>query len=125
MLASGLVQVDMLIGAGVLLAGAILLGPVFCGWLCPLGLLLDLNQSLRRRLLWGSRQARATERPSSRALKYGVLGAVLGFSLVGGLPLFQALSPISILVRSVVFVAGPGLILIACPLYTSPSSRDS
>jgi ferredoxin-type protein NapH len=111
-LASGRVQADMLIGAGLILAGAVLLGPVFCGWVCPLGLLLDLNQALRRRVL-GSRATDAHPRPSSRWLKYGVLGAVIGFSIVAGLPLFQVLSPISILVRAAVFTAGGGLLLVA------------
>lgn len=33
---------DMLMGAGLVLALALLLGPVFCSWLCPFGLLSEL-----------------------------------------------------------------------------------
>jgi len=107
-------EVDVLVGAGILLVSAALLGPVFCGWVCPLGLLLELNQSLRIVVLrgLGRRVVDVDRGPAPGRLKYGVLGLVLGFALIASVPVFQALSPINIMVRSLVFVAGPGLALL-------------
>ena len=56
---------------GVLVGAAVVLGPVFCGWICPLGLILDLNDAARRRvrIFTCSRSARIRDRelrPSRR-----------------------------------------------------------
>ncbi|MCA9299010.1 MAG: 4Fe-4S binding protein, partial [Phycisphaerales bacterium] len=50
-LATRSLTTEMLIGAGILSGVALLLGPIFCSWICPLGLLLDLVQSVRARAL--------------------------------------------------------------------------
>ena len=42
---------DLLLGAGVLIAATLLLGPSFCSWVCPLGLVLDLHQAVKNRLV--------------------------------------------------------------------------
>jgi ferredoxin-type protein NapH len=39
----------MITGAGLVLLAAALLGPAFCGWLCPFGLLSELVQCLRNK----------------------------------------------------------------------------
>ncbi len=99
---------DVLLGAGLLAVAAAFLGPVFCGWVCPLGLALDLNGALRARLAsWLPKGRR--RRPGLRRL---LLAAVLGFALVGGLPAFQAFSPINLIARSVVFDLDPWLALL-------------
>ena len=86
------------IGAALLIGFAVLMGPVFCGWVCPLGLLLDLNQALRRRvrrmLGWRKPEEHRSRIPAS--IKYAVLGSVLTFTLIVGIPTFQILSPINI-----------------------------
>ncbi len=110
-LASGRLESTMLIGAGILVAVALLLGPVFCGWLCPLGLLLDLNDGIRRRLVkvldrLGIPMPRFDVRRDSR---YLVLGLALGFSLIAGLPAFQTISPINLMSWSLVFFSGSAL----------------
>jgi len=125
MIAGRCAPVDLLIGAGLLLAFAVLVGPIFCGWVCPLGLLLDVNQTLRsavNRLLSRSHRTLPAWRIPS-AVKYGVLGFVLGFALIARLPAFQLVSPINIFVWALVFTATPALILVVLILaveYVSP-----
>jgi ferredoxin-type protein NapH len=123
-LATRHVQSEMLIGAGILCAGAVLLGPVFCGFACPLGLLLDLGHAVRRRMMRLVRRAPergAVTGPIPPATRTILLGVVAGFAVIGGFPLFQALSPINILARAVmdVFTKGhaaalaPALLIVA------------
>ncbi len=105
-----------LIGAGILLLVAALLGPVFCGFVCPLGLVLDLNQSLRRfyrkHALGKTKRVEVTKAVPHWA-RYALLGVLLGFALITGVPLFQALSPINLLVRALVMGSMFGLIVVA------------
>ncbi len=113
-LAAREVTPTMLVGAGLLVFLALLLGPVFCGWLCPLGLALDLNHGLRTWVLRRLRPRRA-ERPARTPIPVGVrillLGVVAGAAFAARLPLFQVVSPINLLVRSLLFAAGLGLVL--------------
>ncbi len=96
---------DLWLGAGILMMVALLLGPIFCGWICPLGFLMDLAQSLRSFL-------------QKRVLKYhckwpnwsfpagcrrAVLIGTLAFALVAQVPLFQAISPIHMVARTFLF----------------------
>lgn len=101
--------VELFLGAGVLLLVAALLGPVFCGWVCPLGLILDLAAAGRRRLFgrWAKRTEGGLTLP--RGLKYGLLSAGLGFSVVSRSPAFLAWSPIQGVGRALIFGAEAGL----------------
>lgn len=97
---------DAVLATALLLLGfAALFGPVFCSWVCPLGCALDLAQGARRALLTstGHRRAAWRRRALPRGLRFGVLGGVLGFALVAGWPLFQAVSPIRLAVEAVAF----------------------
>lgn len=58
-----------------ILASALLFGRAFCGWLCPMGAMLDLTDRAFR-----ARRRRATP---SRALKYGLLAAILLAAIPG------------------------------------------
>ena len=69
------------------------LGRAWCGWLCPLGTLLDLL-ALRR---W--RGKRAAPADSWRAAKYGLLLTILAAALLGNLTL-MLLDPLTILFRT-------------------------
>ena len=107
-LASGRVMGEVLAGAALLLVVAALLGPVFCGWVCPLGRALELVRSLRRRLLRGRREPEL-----SRSPKYALLAGLVAFALASGTPLFLAWSPIGGLARGLVFGAGASLVALA------------
>jgi ferredoxin-type protein NapH len=104
---------EMLLGASLLLALAALLGPVFCGWLCPLGFVLESWQSLRRFVLspWPKLATKQLHLP--REAKYGLLAAALVFSFVSRAPAFLAWSPIQGVARAVFFGAEGTLWLLA------------
>lgn len=106
-LASGSLTGDVLVGAGILLALTLVLGPVFCGWVCPLGLLFDLSQTVRRRWIrWNATEdADADSGPgrSPVSLGVGVFTFLLAFAFVARFPLFQILSPINLVVQAMVF----------------------
>jgi len=81
------------------LAAALLLGRVWCGWLCPLGTLLE----------WLSPAARDEKIPEKwRVFKYLLLVAMLVSALLGSQTL-AVLDPIAILTRSMTVVIWPGL----------------
>ena len=103
------------IGAASLMLAAVLLGPVFCGWLCPLGLLLDLVHSVRARFdpLAARRHWRLPDFTLPRRTRFLLLGLALGVSALGRVPIFQALSPIHALSRAAVFAADGVLVLVA------------
>ncbi len=98
--ASRTVSTSLVLGAAIPILLAIGLGRVFCGWLCPLGLLLEINEMLRRTVLRRVSRDRTTGAawaiPSST--KLWVLLIVLGISTIGAIPLFTALSPINLVV---------------------------
>ncbi|MBN2508577.1 MAG: 4Fe-4S binding protein [Verrucomicrobia bacterium] len=75
------------------------LGRFFCGWVCPLGTLLDITSRLRP-----GRPRAASAR--GRGLKYLLLGVVLA-SAVFGVQLIGYLNPFSILVRGLTVAVDP------------------
>jgi MauM/NapG family ferredoxin protein len=87
---------------GLTLALALLAGRAWCGWLCPLGTLLDWVPSRRQK---GT--ASAAKSPW-RYGKYLVLLLVLGGALLGSLALI-VLDPITLLFRAVTGAILPGL----------------
>jgi polyferredoxin len=73
---------------------AVAAGRLFCGWLCPLGFVLDLVGKVVPRRLALPAVLR------TRLAKYGVAGAAVGVSGVVGYQAFCTLCPIGTLCRS-------------------------
>ncbi len=101
---------------------ALVTGRAFCGWLCPLGALLDLENRLIRR-----GKAVARKWPCLRTVKYVVLSLLLGSSLAGATALL-ALDPMSLLTRSLATALWPlldlGLRFVQQTLYEAELAPD-
>lgn len=76
----------------------ILGGRSFCGWICPVGLITELGDKLRRRLGSGGKTLPLTANRWS-------LGLVLITVAATGIPLFEVLSPIGIISRAIAFAS--------------------
>jgi MauM/NapG family ferredoxin protein len=55
----------------------LLFGRVFCGWICPLGTVIDAGRVMARR------KRRRADPPGGRRLRYWILAALLGLALAG------------------------------------------
>lgn len=79
-------------------------GRAFCGWACPVNLMLELVDALRRKLGIAVREA-----PVPRRAKIGVAAAVLVLSAITSIPVFEAFSPISAVNKGILLGSAAGL----------------
>ncbi|HYF80899.1 MAG TPA: 4Fe-4S binding protein [Symbiobacteriaceae bacterium] len=107
-LASGQVWGPLLLAAGLVVAVYLVLGRAFCAWVCPLGTLLEWAA----RLIPRRREARWLERVRPEL----ILAALLAGSLLLGIPLFQLLSPVNLVLRGLLFGLGLEALLLALVL---------
>ena len=106
-------SLDWLLGLlPLLVVYGVIRGRVFCGWVCPVNLLLEIVDWLRKKL-----HIKVTERVLPRHVKVYVAAGVLVLSAIFSFPVFEALSPISFINKGLVFgsMAG-GLTLLAVVL---------
>lgn len=97
-----------LIGAGIVLLGYFLIGGrVYCSWVCPVNLVTDAAQWLRRRLGLG------IGAPLKRGTRYAILAASLVVSALTGVVAWELINPVTILHRGLLFGLGLGGIVIA------------
>ncbi len=112
---SWFLRLDMAAGLGTILAGralsfaflpalgllvlTVLLGRAWCGWLCPLGTLLEWT---------GRRHSRLRSATAWRQVKYGLLLALLAGAWLD-IPGLSLLSPLSLLERGLVGLIRPAL----------------
>ena len=73
-------------------------GRVFCGWTCPVNLLLEIIDWIRLKL-----NIKVEERVLPRHTKVYVAAGVLVLSLILSFPVFEALSPISFINKGLIF----------------------
>ena len=88
--------------AAVTLLATLLVGRVWCGWICPMGSVLEWTAFAR------ARKRAAAIPPRLRLAKYVLLIAILALALLGNLTL-AALDPIAIFTRVMTTVAIPAL----------------
>ena len=84
--------------AGITVLATLTLGRVWCGWICPLGTILDL---------FGRRGQRGIP-PKFRQVKYYLLFTILFLAVFGSLA-FMFFDPITVLIRSLAGVIYPGI----------------
>ncbi|MBN2160613.1 MAG: 4Fe-4S binding protein [Spirochaetes bacterium] len=96
-----------LVYSAIVLAGTIILGRAFCGWICPLGALLDFLSWLRSLILGLFRKKEREPAPLRlRYVKYAILSAVFALA-VAGIQAAWPIDPITIFVRTFSFTIHP------------------
>ena len=108
MLAAGaILSVDLLIGVGVATLFYLLIGGrAFCSWVCPINMITDAANFLRRKLEIDRIQG--VKQPASRKVRYWILALSLIISFVMGVTAFEFISPISMVHRGIIFGLGFG-----------------
>ncbi len=103
-----------LLGADVLL-GALLItlfymivgGRAFCSWVCPINMVTDLANWLRRKLKLDKEEV--NYRFLKRRTRYWIMVLGLIVSAIVGIAAFEAISPITIMQRGIIFGFGAGI----------------
>jgi len=102
--AGAMMGVNIFIGAAIIvLFYGIVGGRAFCSWVCPINMVTDLANWLRRVLLLDKVERKVWV---SRNARYWVLGLSLIVSAITGLAAFELVSPITIFNRGVIFGMG-------------------
>lgn len=102
---------DALLGAAIIAAFyALIGGRGFCSWVCPVNMVSDAANALRRVLRINEAEHKVT---LSRNLRYWVLGIALILSAVFGVAAFEFISPIGIVSRGLIFGIGFGAAVVA------------
>ena len=104
--AGAVIASDVLIGAVIITVFYMLIGGrAFCSWVCPVNIITDAANFLRRKLEINRIQNKV---PSTRNLRYWVLALSLIISAIMGITAFEFISPISMVHRGIVFGLGFG-----------------
>ncbi|MBI4061151.1 MAG: 4Fe-4S binding protein [Elusimicrobia bacterium] len=96
-LAAGSLLSVLAVGAIIPLIATVLLGRVYCGWICPVGILLPLIRRLRALVAFLELPVRDVR--FSKKNKYALLGAAAAITAAGGLPMLHHIYPPAILSR--------------------------
>jgi len=95
---------DLLIGAGiVLILYGLILGRVFCSWICPFNLIVDLAKWIRKKFHTGIFKINV-----SRSVRYYLLVLSIILSAILGFAAYELISPVSLLYRGLIFSIGLG-----------------
>jgi len=107
-LATGFVLgADVLIGAAIItLFYFVVGGRAFCSWVCPINMVTDLANWLRRKLQLDKEEV--NYKFIKRSARYWIMVLGLIVSAVVGIAAFEVLSPITIMQRGIIFGFGAG-----------------
>lgn len=94
-------------GSALLVAGFYFLvgGRTFCAWVCPIHLLTEMGEKMRRLFGFGQRTFALS------GIRWS-FAATIAISLLAGVPLFEIISPIGITARAIMFKSWPPLLLV-------------
>jgi len=84
----------------------LVLGRIFCGWICPATLIYELNSNLAALLKWAG--LNPGHRHFDMRLKYGFLVAGLGLSMIFGVVLVARIYPPAIIGREIYYAIALG-----------------
>ena len=107
-LATGFVLgADVLLGAGIItLFYFVIGGRAFCSWVCPINMVTDAANGLRRVLKLDKEEV--NYRFLKRSARYWIMGMGLLVSAAVGVVAFELFSPITIMQRGMIFGFGMG-----------------
>jgi len=104
--AGAVLTFDIILGAMIIvLFYGIIGGRAFCSWVCPVNMVTDAANWLRRKLYMDKIERKVW---MSRNIRYYMIILALIVSFVSGLAAFEIISPITILNRGVIFGFGAG-----------------
>ncbi len=110
LVAGATVTIDVIIGAIIIiLFYGLIGGRAFCSWVCPINLVSDLANWLRRKLYLDEAERKVW---MSRYVRYWALGLSLIVSAIVGVGAFEFVSPITILNRAIVFGMGMSMTVV-------------
>ena len=104
--AGAVLSVDVLIGALIITIFYMAIGGrAFCSWVCPVNIITDAANYLRRKLGFNQIQKK---QPATRYMRYWVIAISLVISFFMGVAAFELVSPISMVHRGLIFGLGFG-----------------
>ncbi|MAC83491.1 MAG: quinol dehydrogenase ferredoxin subunit NapH [Arcobacter sp.] len=104
--AGAVLSFDILLGAFfITIFYMIVGGRSFCSWVCPVNMITDLANLLRRKFGFNQIQKK---QPASRNIRYWVIAISLVISFLMGIAAFEFISPISMVHRGIIFGLGFG-----------------
>lgn len=105
--ASGFIlATDTVIGALIILLFYVFIGGrTFCSWICPVNIVTDTSNWLRKKINLYKEELKV---PVKRSMRYWILGLSIVLSAIFGIAAFELISPISMLHRGVIFGIGVG-----------------
>lgn len=104
--AGAIISTDLLIGAAIITLFYMLIGGrAFCSWICPINMISDLSNYIRRKAGFNTIQKR---QPATRNMRYYVIILSLVISFALGVTAFEFISPISMVHRGIIFGLGFG-----------------
>ena len=104
--AGAVMATNILVGAAIITTFYLVVGGrVFCSWVCPVNMITDAANYIRR--VSGLNQIQKRQ-PATRNMRYWVLALSLILSYILGVTAFEFISPISITHRAIIFGLGFG-----------------
>lgn len=104
--AGAIISFDILLGAFIISIFYLIVGGrAFCSWVCPVNMITDLANYLRRKFGFNQIQKK---QPASRNIRYWVIAISFVISFFMGIAAFELISPISMIHRGIIFGLGFG-----------------